>query len=306
MAGAVFAVDRAALMDHDHRRPELAVSLVNPTSSFTSSFTIGVDKAARHAYWLAALDDLDLAEWLSTFIPTHLYIGSEFCEHLLPTAHTLKKAIDRAQEIDCRVSLLTPIASSQVIRNLARLLSRLPDGSEVIVNDWGVGYFVKNHFARLRPVAGRILCRMMKDPRLGRSSNVFSFDPRPLATMFRRLGMERMEMDVPIFVDDSTFASLPMSASVHVPFSCVAKGRMCQIGSTAIRGPERFAVGRACKKECLKASAELKRPGMSAECRTFQLGNTIISRHSKEAFEVVKTAVERGFVSRIIAPGEAI
>jgi len=299
-----FTVDHAALTGRDHHHPELAVSLVNPAASFA----IGTDKSVCQTHWLAALDDHDLAEWLSKFMPTHLYIGSEFCEHLLPTTLMLKNAITRAQEMDCRVSLLTPIASPQVIRNLARLLACLPDDSEVIVNDWGVGYFIKNHFAKLRLVAGRILCRMMKDPRLSQagSSTAFIFDPRPLAAMFKRLGVERMEMDIPIFADDNTFASLPMHTSVHVPFSCVAKGRMCRVGSTAIRGTERFAVGRACKKECLKISSELKRPGADTQYQMYQLGNTIISRHPKEMLALVRAAVEQGFISRIVMPGEAL
>lgn len=304
MVGAALVVDDSAWASHDCRRPEFAVSLINPISSFE----IGVDKPARYGYWLAVLDDSDLAEWLSNFIPTHLYIGSEFCEHLLPKRQMLRKAIDWAGDMNCRVSLLTPIASPQVIRNLAELLPCLPDGSEVVVNDWGVGYFVKKQFAKIRLVAGRILCRMVKDPRLSQAglATSFSFDPRPLAAMFTRLGIGRMEIDVPLSIDSSTFSSLPMQTSVHLPFSCVAKGRMCRMGSSAICGPERFAVGRICKKECLKVSAELKRPNASPGPRTYQLGNTIISRHSREIFGMVRAAVEQGFVSRIVVPGEAI
>jgi hypothetical protein len=295
MAEAAFAAEQAVLAEHGRCRPELAVALVNP-----SSFDAG------GAHWLATLGDPELAEWLSEFTPTHLYIGSEFCEHLLPTPPKLKKALEQAREMDCRVALLTPIASPQVIRNLAKLLPCLPDGGEVIVNDWGVGYFVKQHFPKLRPVGGRLLCRMMKDPRPpAGSSPAFSFDPRHLTPLFKRLGVERMEMDVPIFADESTFASLPMPTSVHVPFSCVAKGRMCKVGSAAIRGPERFAVGRACKKECLKVSAELQRPAGVGQ-QTYQLGNTMLSRHSKEMFEIVKAVVAQGFISRIVAPGEAL
>ncbi|MCL2656991.1 MAG: hypothetical protein FWD62_06115 [Betaproteobacteria bacterium] len=295
MAEAAFAVEQTARTEHGRCRPELAVALVSPGSFGTS-----------RADWLATLGDPDLAAWLSEFTPTHLYLGSEFCEHLLLTAPKLKKAIEQAREMDCRVALLTPIASPQVIRNLAKLLPCLPDGSEVIVNDWGVGYFVKQHFAKLGPVGGRLLCRMMKDPRLpAGASTAFSFDPRRSAAMFKRLGMGRMEMDVPIFADEGTFASLPMPTSVHVPFSCVAKGRMCKVGSTGIHGPERFAVGRACKKECLKVSAELQRPAGVGQ-QTYQLGNTMLSRHSKEMFEIVKAAVAQGFISRIIVPGEAL
>jgi hypothetical protein len=304
MVGAALIVDESALAGYGYRRPEFAVSLVNAASSFE----IGADKSSRYEYWLATLDDSDLADWLSNFLPTHLYIGSEFCEHLLPGSQMLRKAIDCAQNLNCRVSLLTPIASPQVIRNLAELLPCLPDNSEVIVNDWGVGYFVRKHFAKIGLIAGRILCRMVKDPRLSQAglATSFSFDSRPLAPIFTRLGIGRMEIDVPLSVDSSTFSSFPMRTNVHIPFSCVAKGRMCRMGSSTVRGSERFAVGRMCKKECLKVSAELKRPNASAEPRTYQLGNTIISRHSKEIFGMVRAAVEEGFISRIVVPGEAI
>ncbi|MNN44967.1 hypothetical protein D3C81_1592780 [compost metagenome] len=220
----------------------------------------------------------------------------------------LNKAVGHARNLNLRIALLTPIASPQVIRNLGDLLPSLPDGSEVIVNDWGVAYFVKERFPALRLVAGRILCRMLKDPRLGRTNLIAQcdFDPGSLRTMFTRLGVYRMEIDVPLAVNSNTFSTLPMYTSVHVPFSCVAKGRMCRIGSLALQGTERFAVGGKCRKECLKVSSRLERPSTGDTFNMYQLGNSIISRHSREMLGLVMAAVEQGQISRLVVPGEAI
>ncbi|WP_418647999.1 hypothetical protein ACNQFN_03745 [Thauera butanivorans] len=282
---------------------ELAVSMVNPMPLSGAG-----NISTRRAYWQTAFRDPELASWLANFAPTHLYVGSEFCEHLLPGLRTWEKAITHAQAVQCRVSLLTPIASPQLIRNLGRLLPSIPDGSEVIVNDWGTAHFVHERFPALHLIAGRLLCRMMKDPRLGQAAQAaaFRFDPRPLRAMFARLGIRRMEIDAPLSTDAGTFSTLPLPTSVHVPFACVAKGRMCRIGSSSIRGPERFAVGRKCRKECLKVSAQLERPSFRDTRDIYQIGNSIISRHSAAMSGVVKSAVEQGFISRIVVPGEAL
>lgn len=282
---------------------ELAVSMVNPMSLAK----VG-NPSTRHAYWQAALGDTELASWLANFTPTHLYVGSEFCEHLLPGLRAWEKAIAHAQAVHCCVCLLTPIASPQLIRDLGELLPSLPDGSEVIVNDWGAAHFVRERFPALHLIAGRLLCRMMKDPRLGQASQAvtFRFDPRPLRAMFARLSIRRMEIDVPLSTDAGTFSTLPLPTGVHVPFACVAKGRMCRVGSSSIRGSERFAVGRKCRKECLKVSAQLERPGFRDTREVYQVGNSIISKHSATMLDAVRSAVEQGFISRIVVPGEAI
>lgn len=288
-------------------QPEFAVSVVNPASLSV----IGPDKSSRFAHWLATLDDPDLAEWLSNFVPTHFYIGSEFCEQLMPEVQTLRRAVRHALDLNCRTSLVTPIASPQVIRALGDLLPSLPEDWEVVVNDWGVAHFIKHRFPALRLIAGRILCRMIKDPRVGQAGlaglvSKCNFDSRPLRAMFTRLGFCQMEIDVPMFADSNTFSALPMPTSVHVPFSCVSKGRMCRIGSIAIRGPERFAVGRKCKRECLKVSARLERPGTGDGLSVYQMGNSIFSKHSREMLDAVRTAVERSLINRLVVPGEAM
>ena len=110
---------------------ELAISLAQPAALAR----IGNGPEAREAYWRERHGDPYLAAWLARFTPTHFYQGSEFCEHLLPSPHALKTGLQRARECRMRFCLLTPVASPQVIRNLALLLPLLPADAEVVAND---------------------------------------------------------------------------------------------------------------------------------------------------------------------------
>ncbi len=282
---------------------ELGVSLVQSAALAC----LEAEPAAREAYWREKHGDPYLAEWLARFTPTHLYLGSEFCEHLVPSPRALETGLRQARECGLRFCLLTPVASPQVIRDLAALLPLLPDDAEVVVNDWGVACLVRENHPALRMIAGRILCRMIKDPRLpGRDWAVqCGFDFEPLRTLFERAGLQHVEIDTPIFADGGMFSRLPLRTSIHLPWFFVAKGRMCRIGALGQRGPERFAVGRKCKKECLGVSARIERAAGQDHWESWQAGNTIFGRHSREMVEAVISAVEKGQVDRLVVPGEA-
>jgi hypothetical protein len=286
------------------RQPQLALCLVRPVGFDWAT----QDHATRLSGWETIVADAQLAKWLSHLSLTHLYVGSEFCEHLLPSRRSLRLAMSAASNAGIKFVLQTPVASPAVIRDLEGLLPLLPAESEIVVNDWGVAHLVRERFPTLRGIAGRILCRMIKDPRLPGSDWAPQckpgFDSPPLLNLFRRLGLERIEIDAPMFPTHGTFAALPPPTGVHLPFSYVAKGRMCRIGSMSIAGPERFAVGRKCRKECLVLSATTERPGAFDPHATFHIGNTVFSRHSTAMLQAIMHAAEGGEVERLIVPGE--
>ncbi|HEY0941780.1 MAG TPA: hypothetical protein VGE08_16890 [Steroidobacter sp.] len=285
---------------------ELAITALRPRDLEWTAET----RDRRASRWRKILGDSPLADWLAGFSPTHLYVGSELCEELLPSRRTVRTAIDCATGRGLQIALLTPISSPGAIRQLADLLPLLPDGTEVIVNDWGVAYFAREHFPALVLVAGRLLCKMIRDPRLPGTEwaphCAHSLDSEHLQRTFRLAGFRRLEIDVPPFATAESFSRLPLPAGVHVPFAVVAKGRMCRIGSMSRQGPERFAPGRRCRKECLHVSATMTRPAAVDSYRTVQLGNTIMSQHSRGMLDAVATAVADGRITRLIAPVEPL
>lgn len=286
---------------------EFAVTTVRPDTLEWLDRADG-GPAAREAHWRKVHGDAALAAWLAPFAPTHIYFGSEFCEHLLPSTRTLREVLARVQASGLRFALLTPIASPEVLHRLDALLPLLPDGAEVVINDWGVAELVATRFPALRPLAGRVLCRMVRDPRLdaGWASHCgLGLDSPALQAVLQRLRIERVEIDMPLFADAAALGRVPLLNSVHLPYYCVAKGRMCRPGSLAIEGPERFAVGRRCRKECLTLAATTARPRTDDDWDTVEIGNSIFGLHSAGMLETLKAAVAQGRVPRLVVAGEA-
>lgn len=237
-----------------------------------------------------------------------LYFGSEFCEHLVPAPGALKRCLRLAREWRLAVSLVTPLASDGCIRQLRRLLPLLPKGSEVIANDWGVANVVRRDHPALKIVAGRLLCKMVKDPRLPTATwaNLY---PHGLASaafagVLARLGIGQMEMDVPPFATPEAFAGLPLPVAVHAPFGYVAKGRLCKIGSLRLTPRRKFAPGHACRRECLDYCAIGRREGAAAtELATVQRGNTVLYRHSEAMGQALSEAMARRWIGRVVLSG---
>ena len=267
---------------------------------------------ARAAFWSATLRDPALADWLAPLRPTRLHVGSEFCERLLPEPEQLERTLAEASAAGLEVCLLTPVASPEVLRALDALFALLPAGAEVVVNDWGVALRLRERHPLLQAVAGRILCRMLKDPRLGNPQYAppaaHGFASPWQQRLFARVGITRVEMDLPLFADADSFSGVPLPLGVHLPFAFVAKGRMCRTAGLARPGPERFAPQPFCHHECLGLAArtERERAGTQDAWETVHVGNTVFCRHSAASLAVLAAAVAAGRVARLIVPGEAL
>ena len=237
---------------------------------------------------------------------THLYVGSEYCEHLFPTDAMLAQAARLTERIGLRLALATPIACDAVIARLADVASRLPPGSEVIANDWGVANWLHAHAPALVPVAGRQLAKMIKDPRVANPAwlKVYpsNYAASPFAAFLARLGITRIELDVPPFATPETFAVEGLGVTVWAPYAYIAKGRICKVGALRQPLPEKFAPGRPCHHECLgllEAEPEAG-GGRGAGLRTYSRGTTMFYRHDAALLGVVREATARGLVSRLV------
>lgn len=235
--------------------------------------------------------------------PTHFFLGSEFCEHLLPTPAAVDRAVSLASRWNVTFGLVTPLACDGLFAPLRTLLERLPDGSEVTVNDWGVARLVRREFPALRPVAGRLLGRMIKDPRLPSAAWARMYPNGLRSGRFRDildgLGIARLELDFPPFGAPDLFAGIDFPVGVRAPFGYIAKGRICKAGSLGLETAEKFAPGRVCRRECLGFHEVGGRPGRS-ELYTSQRGNTMYYRHSAAMAAAIEQAIAHGSVDRVV------
>lgn len=239
---------------------------------------------------------------------TRLQVGGEACERLLPAPRLLAAALEFAQARGLDLSLATPLLSDQGMAELRCLLDRLPAGTEVIANDWGTLRLLAHAFPALVPVAGRLMCKLVKDPRLPSAAWArlypHGIQAAPFAAMLARFGVRRIEMDVPPFADAADFPDDGLQVGVHAPFGVSAKGRSCRIGS--LHQPEvlKFAAGHRCARECLTYTAAMTRPLGAADLPTHLRGTTLLHAHSPAMAEALLAAAAAGAVDRIILSGD--
>ncbi len=245
---------------------------------------------------LAGLGSVPLAQ---------LRLGSEFCERLLPATADLERLLAVADGLGVAAALVTPMVGDAGLAQLQRLLARLPAGSEVIVNDWGVLQRVADGFGALRPVAGRLLCKMVKDPRL--ESPVWArlypghAGSAALVALLRRFAVTRLEMDVPPFARAGDLEVEGLELGVHAEVGFAAKGRVCQIGSLHQPTARKFAPGHGCRHECLDYLQPMRRDSAHGrELPTAHWGNTLLYAHDDGMRAALAGAAADGRVARVI------
>jgi len=197
----------------------------------------------------------------------------EFCQHLLPSPDDVDAAAAVARTRGLGLTLLTPYATDEAVDVIGPLLDRLeaaPD-PEVVVNDWGVLHLVGGR-PRLRAVIGRGLNRAMRDPRLPdvgpehlggdaapSSWRTASHDSGPFRRLLERLGVERVETDVPLQGLSEPSPGGPR-LSVHLPWGMVASGRICMVNAWGKPASQRFVPPRHCDAPCRRFTVELRAP----------------------------------------------
>jgi hypothetical protein len=239
-----------------------------------------------------------------------LHVGNEFCERLIPSPTLMKRAIALADAAGLALTLATPSVPDAGLARLRQLFRLLPEGSEAVVNDYGVLRLLAREFPALEPVAGRQLCKMIKDPRLPNEQwarlNPPGLGSPTFEAILGRFGVRRAELDVPPFARPTDLRAGGLALSVHAPFGYALRGRVCRIGSLRFEGMEKFRPHQICRKECLRYACRLTRPADrdNSDLDSFQRGNSIFYRHDAGMREAMWRAVENGWIDRIVLPGD--
>jgi len=255
-------------------------------------------------------DALRLAPPPSARSLSRLHLGNEFCERLIPSPTLLRRAIGVADAAGLALTLATPAVPDQGLAKLRRLFRLLLDGAEVVVNDYGVLRLLAREFPALEPVAGRQLCKMIKDPRLPTEQwarlNPPGLGSPEFEALLGRFGIRRAEVDVPPFARPADLRVGGLALSVHAPFGYAVRGRVCRIGSLRFDGAAKFRSVQACAKECLRWSCRLTRPADrgNRDLDSFQRGNSIFYRHDGNMQQAMWHAAARGWIDRIVLPGD--
>ena len=248
-----------------------------------------------------------------------LYVGDEFCDHRLPHLNELDALIRLATENRWPVSFLTPPLSDQGIERCARLLDLLEQSlphSEVVANDWGVLFFVKENYPSLQLAVGRLLNKGFKDPRLPDATGVsrFSaeaaelldcstFDFSGYQQMLLELQVSRLERDVMPYGDLKMNGSAGMNASIYFPFGYITTGRICWTASYNQPAAKKYRMSDGCRRCCNRMSFRLAHNSLSQQI--YQSGNTVFYLYPAEKLDRLVSAAKQKMI-RLIYQGFVI
>lgn len=95
-----------------------------------------------------------------------IYFGDEFCENKIPTLGDLKFL--QKNIIDKKITVVFSYISQVNFKKILPLLKFIYKNNltfdEVVFNDWGVFYFIRQHYPKLKLVLGRLLTKQKTDP----------------------------------------------------------------------------------------------------------------------------------------------
>jgi hypothetical protein len=207
---------------------------------------------------------------------TRLYLGDEFCHHLIPTMAELETVLAWCQERQVPLTLATPPVTDDGLRDLRPLLRRLQGepGAEVVANDWGTLRLLQRDFPKLGRVLGRTLRRQIKDPRadVAAATGAMTDGYHALLT---QLGVTMISADR---LPDSPTA-LPLA--MHVPYEFVTTGRICSVSGVPFPETKKFLVDFSCPKPCRDFYLDLQDASVKGGMR--QKGNTLYGRNGGES-----------------------
>lgn len=227
-----------------------------------------------------------------------LHLGHETCCRLLPSPDFVRRTERLLAEEGLDLSLVTPaMVPEPELARIEALLAALPDGAEVVANDWGVLYAVATRHERLEPVLGRMLCAVRVDPRVPRivrqavgraEADRLLADLRqppvvsPLSLpLLSRLRVRRVELNpaaqgLPAPADDG------LRYTLHQPWAIISASRYCpQQRLPPHREPLQVL---SCTRECLQQQPlELRHRGFPAPL--YLVDNAILARAEQGAID---------------------
>jgi hypothetical protein len=201
-----------------------------------------------------------------------LYLGDEFCHHLIPTPQDLETALAWCAGRRIPLTLATPPVTDEGMQDLRPLLARLQAeaDAEVVANDWGTLRLLQRQYPGLKRLMGRTLRRQIKDPRAEAATATGAMTDG-YAALLSQLGVAMISADR--LPDGPT--ALPLA--MHVPYEFVTSGRICSISGVPFPDHKKFLVDFSCPKPCRDFYLDLQDASVAGGMR--QKGNTLYARN---------------------------
>mgnify|MGYP001612636358 CR=1 FL=1 len=186
-----------------------------------------------------------------------VYLGSEFCERLLPAKDGFIGALKLAENLNIKVTLLTPPFSEKGIKLFEGFIREIAKPGEfdfeVVFNDWGVIEILEN-FPRFERIMGRVIASHYDNSYY---ADVAGF-PGVFLEFLKEKQIHAVEFNsVRQFLGArDQLAGCNIRTHLYYPFAYLKVTRFCESVKTSGRY-SRDAIG-FCAKECMNVRGGIR------------------------------------------------
>ena len=180
------------------------------------------------------------------------------------------------------------------LKKIESLLKTLADNfldCEVVFNDFGVLRVLRDRYDGLKPIMGRLLVKITRDPRI---MNILDILPEKSVEYYRTTNLtigcvseflrknriNRVEVDNVLQGLNLNLEVEDLRVSIHTPYIYVTTTRLCLIGSYGKPNAEIDVRIEPCKKECQRCTFKLENPAMPIPL--IRKGNTVFYINNKQ------------------------
>lgn len=191
-----------------------------------------------------------------------LYFGNEFCQNRIPSLDEVKRSLDFAEDKNIELTFVTPYVSNKglnKIKDILKLLSTYQKNIEVVVNDWGVLYYINNHHKKFQIIIGRLLTKQRRGPEIiklldklpkdvlehFKSSNMESEE---IYNYLSEKGVKRVEFDN--LLQGINLKNVKFKKSLYHPYLYVTTTRLCMSNTFGGKYKTEQIGILPCNKEC--------------------------------------------------------
>lgn len=214
---------------------------------------------------------------IHTNIFDRVYFGNEICENLIPQLKSVERAYELLNSKNIDLTFVSPYVSYKGIQQLKPIFSFLNALSdiEVVVNDYAILYLINEHFPNLKPVLGRLLNKMKRDPRythydydiaekkiknpqkVADNQNVAAssggLENKIFQEFLRKACIERVSMDaIPKIPEKSVIKKWNFPVDLYWPWTYITSGRNCAIAAHTQPGKLKHCTDEPCNFQCKK------------------------------------------------------
>lgn len=245
-----------------------------------------------------------------------IYFGAETCEYLIPTLSDVQKALKYCQENEYGFTLVTPYGGPRAMQKIRELLQFLSDKEdiEIVVNDFGALHMVIEEFKNLKPVIGRLLIKMKRDPRFsisgydiananlknisrveGNQSEALqnsSFENELVQHFLAENNVSRLGVDsVPQGFNKKIIKKWKLPVDIYWPWTYITSGRNCTIAAHTDASRAYHLTEKPCQKQC--KMYEFRFESDKHMFLTVQRGNAVWMNSETNHEEYFKAGFER-------------